>query len=752
VNYALAFNTAVNLIVGITLLLAWRRDPRQTFSRDLGWAYLTQGFVPLAYLAFQSPDHSLAAVGLVGIISLSALYLSLLVLGSARLAGFAPTRARSLALLVGLVVLSAFLLEASTRLAQTVGAALHIAAGMVATGWLWRLGAAERLVGVLLVLIGINQLTYVIVGEQGVAVQAAVAAVLRLTLGLALLHAAVRRSTEETRRLRNRFQQLTERSHQGVAVVQGENLTYANPAFLAIYGLSSLSEVNTLWRDATMPEAERSIGRERHRRIVAGEVAQADWEGQRFRFDGTPIRLRFSAWRIEWDGEPAEQVVVTDETVQHNATSALLHQATHDDLTGLPNRSALLQRLRERCGRKGGGAADGFALVLLDIDRFKLFNEAHGHAVGDEVLGHLASTLNTALAGRAEVMRLGEDEFALLAPGAGDELAARALSQQVRELLSRALTLHEHAFFLDVSMGIALFPADADTPDALLRAANAAMHQAKRTPGTSVQFAEARFERGSSAVLDAEQALRAGVGNDEFLLFYQPKVDAASGRLVGLEALVRWDRPGLGRIAPDDFIPAAERTGLIGALGRVILVQACQQLAAWQQAGAAPVPVAVNVSPLQLLEPHFPEMVVDTLRAHEVPPSLLTLEITESAAVTHLDQARAQISQLREHGVQVALDDFGTGFSSLNLLRSLPVGTVKIDRTLIEPLPGAEAQAVVKAICELAAVLRLEVVAEGIETEAQARSAREAGCDVLQGALYAAPLTAEAVRPWLVAR
>jgi diguanylate cyclase (GGDEF)-like protein/PAS domain S-box-containing protein len=744
-NYSLAFNTAVNLIVGITLLLAWRRDARQVFSRDLGWAYLTQAFVPLAYVVMRLPSELARAAGMVAMVVISALYLTLVMLGSARLAGFVPRRTHVIGLFAALLVTSAVLLQVDARLAQSMGACLHIAAGMVALGWLWHQGAAERLVGVLLVLIGANQFIFVVAGEAGLSIQATIAAVLRLTLGLALLHAAVSRSAEESRRLRDRFQQLTERSHQGVAVVQGEELTYANPALLRIYGLSSLAEVNTLWREVTMPESERAAARERHRRIISGELVQASWDGLRYRFDGTPIQLRFTAWRIDWDGRPAEQVVVTDETAQHNATQALLHQATHDELTGLPNRSALLQRLRQLCAVPDSA----FALVLLDVDRFKLFNEAHGHSVGDEVLRSLSSSLQQAVNGEAEVMRLGEDEFALLARNAHDEASANALVQRVRKRLSRSLAVHRHEFFLDVSMGVALYPTTTRDPEALLRAANAAMHQAKAVPGTSLQFAQERFERGSGVVLDAEQALRAGVSNDEFVLFFQPKVDAHSSALVGFEALVRWDRPGLGRIGPNEFIPAAERTGLIVPLGRLILAQACQQLAHWREGGAALLPVAVNVSPLQLLDPGFPDMVANTLRQYGVPPALLTLEITESAAVTHLDQARGQIHQMREYGIEVALDDFGTGFSSLNLLRSLPVSTVKIDRTLIEPLPAIDASAVVKAICNLAAVLRLDVVAEGVETEAQAQAARQAGCQVLQGSLYASPLTADEALGWL---
>ena len=328
-------------------------------------------------------------------------------------------------------------------------------------------------------------------------------------------------------------------------------------------------------------------------------------------------------------------------------------------------------------------------------------------------------------------------------------MCIRDSAQAVRQLLWQPVELPQHRFFLDVSMGVALHPADATGPEALLRSANAAMHEAKRTPGTSLQFAEERFERGSGATLDAEQALRAGMKNDEFKLVYQPKVDARTGALVGFEALVRWDRPGIGRIGPQEFIPPAERTGLIGPLGNLILTLACHQIAEWRESFGNTVPVAVNVSPLQLLDPGFPDLVVRTLRHFNVPADLLTLEITESAAITHLDQAREQIGQMRGHGVEVALDDFGAGFSSLNMLRSLPLSTVKIDRTLIDPMPDANATAVVKAICDLAAVLQLTVVAEGVETSAHASAAAGAGCNVLQGFLYARPLDAADAARWL---
>jgi len=755
---ALLLNSGINLAVGVALLLVWRADRVQPFSRWLGWSFVAQATIPPLYVIVLGGIAPWSTFAMVVLVTMAALSLALWIVGVGSLAGL-PLSARQIWVgAVFLLALGGAIVAIHPRAGQAVSATLTALAGAVALVWLRRAGFAERIAGVAMVLLGLNQFTFVAHGEAGIEWQAGIATTLRVVLGLALFYAAARRSRSEAGQARNQFIDMIERSHQGVAVMQGEEMKYANPALLRIYGLPPNGGVQIStgpkWRDATMPEDERTVARERHRRIVSGELVEDHWEGERRAFDGRLLRLRFSSWRVDWDGVPAEQIVVTDDTARHDAAQTLLHQATHDELTGLPNRSALLQRLRELCepGREPKPFAQPFALVLLDVDRFKLFNDAHGPSVGDEVLRALADALRLGLKNNAAVMRLGEDEFALLAVASDAERAARELSQQVQNLLMQPLITAHHQFFLDVSMGIALHPDNARGPEALLRAANAAMHEAKRTPGTSLQFAEERFARGSGATLESEQALRAGIKSDEFMLVYQPKVQAATGALVGFEALVRWDRPGLGRIGPAEFIPAAERTGLIGPLGNLILTLACQQIAEWREAFHKVVPVAVNVSPLQLLDPGFPELVLRTLRHYDVPPHALSLEITEGAAVAHMEQARERIGQMRSHGIEVALDDFGTGFSSLNMLRSLPLTTVKMDRSLIDPMPAPDATAVVKAICDLAAVLHLEVVAEGVETIEHASAALSAGCHVLQGFLYARPLEPRDAAHWLGAR
>jgi diguanylate cyclase (GGDEF)-like protein len=751
VLHPFVFFIAVTLITGVALLLVWRKDRSLIFAALLGLAHLVHGLIPLAYWMWRQPHPALSFLGVVGLIALASGTLTLLIAGVMHLSRKRWPRHAAPAVFFGQAAFYGALMAIDGQAAQFGSAVLYTMVGVVACRWLWIGGWSQRIVGIVLVLLGLNQFVLTMSGEGGIPIQSSVAAVLLLTLCVALLYAAMVRSAARANRLKDRFFSLTERSHQGVAVVRHGVVAYANPAFRRIFGMDMVPDSPEIfspeWVDRTVPVDERTSATEIARQVVRGELDQAEWGGERLSLDGRNLHLRFKAWQVDWDGQNALQVVVSDETAQKAAAQALLWRARHDELTGLPNRAALLQRL-SACFDDWD--QDGFVLLLLDVDRFKFFNEAHGHQVGDEVLVAVAHLLRDHVQDRAEVMRLGEDEFALLAPAQGDPARVSTdLAHTIRHLLAEPLSVREHRFYIDVSMGVATHPSSVQGPEQLLQAAHAAMHEAKRLPGTSVQFAADQIKQGMAAFFNAEQALRSALLKDEFTLVYQPKVCSERGELIGFEALVRWDRPGVGRVSPLDFIPAAERTGLIVPLGAKILSQACRQLATWKQAGLRIVPVAVNVSPLQLLDAHFPSQVMQTLKRHALPPHALTLEITETAAVTHMDQVMAHIRLLREQGVDVALDDFGTGFSSLNMLRSLPLQTVKIDRSLIDPMPNTEAVAVVKAICDLATVLDLDVVAEGVETPEHAQAARDAGCHALQGYLYAHPLSIDEATAWL---
>ena len=422
---------------------------------------------------------------------------------------------------------------------------------------------------------------------------------------------------------------------------------------------------------------------------------------------------------------------------------ALTYRETHDKLTGLPNRRSLFGRLEALV------AADDkspVTLILVNINRFRLFSQGGDYSMGDHVLLAVADRLSSIAKADAKLAKLGGDEFAVLIE---NEAAVSRISRELRAINEAPIIAKGHEYYINVSMGLSTSFAYKNDPDSMLRAAQAAVIQAKKTPGTTLIAAEPRYEESLGRTLEHEQSIRAAILDNEFVLYYQPKLDATTRELTSFEALARWDRPGSGFVSPIEFISVAERIAMITCLGTKLLELACRQMYMWRREFGYCVPVAVNVSPYQLLDQNFVEVIRGLIADHELPPEMLTLEITESAAIQDLDKTREQLRDLELIGVKVAMDDFGTGFSSLGVLRELPLKTIKIDRALIDPLPEESAVAVVKAICQLAEALNMTVVAEGVETEAHARAAQEAGCQELQGYLFAKPLPHELAATWL---
>lgn len=763
-TYPLLLNATLCCVMGCALLLVWRRDQSLRFAGTLGCAYLMQMVVTVAYWLSTDAPHWWGASGSFLLPIAAGAYTTLMVSGVAYLSAQPLARRWAMALFFSLVALNttAMFLQAPL-LAHALSAVVNTLVGIACSYWFFRgtahASTSEKWIGPLLVALGLNQFIFVALQEPGVALQATVGSLLRVTLGLILLYAALQRTSAKARQVELKLGHLKERMLQGILIVKNSQVVYANPACLKIYGVLQMQDLTLDAVFTSIPRAEQSSVASALSRIQNGLQTDARYEGLRLRKDGKSMWLRCQFFQTEWAGSSATQILISDDTQRHESSQALMVQALHDDLTGLPNRVALLNTLRERCEpgpttanpekAERAERAEKFVLVVIDIDRFKLFNEAHGHSLGDEVLKAFAHALRAAIDPVHEVLRLGGDEFAVVSAIDTHGTTAVTLASAVRQLLGTPLRVLDRDLFIDASMGIALYPHSARGVESLLRAANAAMHVAKRTPGTSHKLAEKEFERGSSNALEQEQALRTGIDSDQFHLVFQPKVNAQSGQLTSFEALARWSRPGVGQVSPVEFIAASERTGLISALGTALLKQACRQIAAWHAEFGACVPVAVNVSPLQLLDPGFPTLVAQILQACDVEPRWLTLEITESSAVQNLDQTVLQVAQLHSMGVHVAMDDFGTGFSSLNMLRTLHLHTVKIDRCLITPLPSADAVAVVQAICQLAQALQLKVVAEGVETEDQAAAARDAGCTELQGFLYAMPLSVEDAAAWL---
>lgn len=426
--------------------------------------------------------------------------------------------------------------------------------------------------------------------------------------------------------------------------------------------------------------------------------------------------------------------------------------AHHDPVTELLNRRSFSQRLEEEWSRAQRSGTRG-AVLQLDLDDFKAVNDSFGHAVGDALLKGIAHRLKANIRREDIVARLGGDEFAVIVTnldGDAEQAARRAedVAQKVLGVFSEPFTTGGRQLAMSASLGIALFPETGSDPEMLLQQADTTMYHAKANGPGERRFYDPYLLTEVRRRLELEQDLRGAPERDEFSLAYQPVVCMETNQVVGMEALLRWHHPEQGPISPAEFIPVAERTGLIQSMGHWVLREALRQLRAWREAGMDPGPLglAINVSPCELVDPTYAERVADALAHYEIPGHWLKLEITEEALIRHLSTAVARMELLRETGVRFALDDFGTGYSSLSYLRHLPVESIKLDRTLIADIcTSVESAAIADAVVTLGERLQLDLIAEGVETEAQARDLARRGYSLGQGYYWGAP--GAAVRP-----
>ncbi len=467
--------------------------------------------------------------------------------------------------------------------------------------------------------------------------------------------------------------------------------------------------------------------------------------------DGGSRALQLTAAPI---GDRSEGAVLAlnDVTETVAITSRLQHEATHDPLTGLPNRTLLRDRLcvaltqAERTGRM-------VALLFVDLDRFKRINDSLGHHCGDHVLKIVAERLNAAVRAGDTVSRWGGDEFIILMDDLNDRSAVITIAQKVLELLDREVDTEDGSrLLLTCSIGISVGPADSMDADTLLSMADKAMYRGKIEGGSSYVFFSTEMNTWSRDRLNMETALRRALKNREFELYYQPQIDIASGRLVGLESLLRWHAPDGGLISPAIFIPAAEESGIIRSIGEWTLHEASAQAARWAHEGLLPVPVAVNVSARQCSDMSLADTIGDALRASALDSALLKIEITETTAMRDVDSVAALLQRVTALGVGVAVDDFGTGYSSLSWLKRFPVSELKIDKSFVDDIAAdKDDAAIVRGMIALAHGLGMTVVAEGVETPSQLDFLAAHGCHLAQGYLFARALPAAEVRNWLIA-
>ena len=422
------------------------------------------------------------------------------------------------------------------------------------------------------------------------------------------------------------------------------------------------------------------------------------------------------------------------------ADERIEYLASHDSLTGLPNRemfNGMLRRAIDAAGRY----QRRFALLFIDLDRFKVINDSLGHDAGDMLLVEIGGRLRRALRSSDVVARLGGDEFVVILEEAAERSEVEQVAGELLSVLSQPLQLSGHECHTTASIGIAMYPSDGADMSTLTKNADMAMYLAKEDGKNGFRFFSREIRTQSIERLKLESALRRALERDQFTLHYQPKIDMASGQITGVEALLRWNHPEFGSVSPAQFIPLAEETGTIVPIGRWVLKEACAQNMAWQRRGLRPVTMAVNLSPRQFADGHLLQDVDEALVSSGMSPVLLQLEVTESMVMRNVSRAIKILDAIQSRGIRLAIDDFGTGYSSMSLMKQFPIDTIKIDRSFIRDLPvDSEDQAIAQAIISMGKALGMTVVAEGVETLEQQAFLRSHACDEMQGFLFSRPL------------
>lgn len=451
--------------------------------------------------------------------------------------------------------------------------------------------------------------------------------------------------------------------------------------------------------------------------------------------------------------ELRQRVAELEEEVarRHEAEARIMHLATRDALTGLPNRAALMDRLHQgiRTAQRSGNL---LGVLFLDLDRFKWINDTLGHEFGDALLQEMALRLSRAVRDSDTVARLGGDEFAIVLNELWRIEDAEAVAAKLTDVVTRPLVLRGHTLQVGGSIGVAVYPCQAHDEESLLRHADLAMYHAKELGGNRYQLFSEQMNARAVERMTIETELRAGIAAGELELHYQPQLRFDDGRLCGMEALVRWRHPRFGLLQPGRFVPLAEDTGLIWELGLAVLELAVVQMAQWERAGLGVPRVAVNVSPAQL-RPELVGQIEAILARHGVSASRLEIELTESALTADGPAVNGLLKALRHMGASIAIDDFGVGYSSLTLLRRLPISALKIDRSFVAELDtNRQDLAIVEAIVTMAHSVGLRTIAEGVEHDGQHAALGVLGCQEGQGFLFARPLDAVAATDWLAAR
>jgi len=540
-----------------------------------------------------------------------------------------------------------------------------------------------------------------------------------------------------------------EQSGEGIMITDAQrSIVMVNQAFTAITGYS---EVDVLGKSPRMLASGRHDQAFYHAMWEA-LATEGRWQGEVWnrRKDGTLYPEQLSIIRVLDDkGEVSHYIGISSDITQHKTAQARIQRLAHfDPLTGLPNRALLNDRVSHELSAAQRHHTQ-MVVMFVDLDHFKNVNDTLGHRIGDALLVAVATRLKSAVRNVDTVSRQGGDEFVLILPDTDADGAAH-VAGKLLEAIAQPYQIEEFELTVTLSIGIALYPGDGEDFEALSQCADAAMYRAKHDGRNTYRFFTAEMQARSAQNLHMDNALRRALERKQLQLHYQPKISLDDGRIVGVEALLRWQHPELGMVPPADFIPLAEESGQILQIGEWVLRSAVRQMKAWMDAGLAPMVVAVNLSAIQFRHPHLPERVTQILDEEKLAPQYLELELTEGVAMDDAPAAIAVMDRLHACGIHMSIDDFGTGYSSLSYLKRFKVHRLKIDQSFVRAIgEDPEDRAIVVAIISLAKGLGLLTIAEGVETEAQLAFLREQGCDEVQGYYFSKPKPADAFEAYV---
>jgi diguanylate cyclase (GGDEF)-like protein/PAS domain S-box-containing protein len=546
----------------------------------------------------------------------------------------------------------------------------------------------------------------------------------------------------DRRESEDRYRSLVEMSPDIIAVYANGKIEYINKGGSKIFGASDPKEL------IGQPISRFILGNmvEEIKKLES-EVEESSEEIKRYeiemlRLDGEHIEVEMATMPILYEGRWGRQVVGRDITERKSSEKTIQNMAFYDSLTGLPNRNKFSQELNNALTLPDNQM---LAVLFLDLDRFKIINDTKGHTVGDLLLKQVANRLVLAVQKDGFVSRHGGDEFIILLKDIDKEKVTE-ISQRILNEFSEPLRLEQQEFYVTPSIGISLYPSDAKDEETLIKLADIAMYVAKERGKNNFQFYSSKHSGLSFRKMELENGLRKAIEQNQLLLYYQPQVEIATGKIVGIEALIRWQHPDHGLVSPTEFIPLAEETGLIVPLGKWILKTACEQNKAWQNEGLVAVPIAVNISVRQFQDDYFVDEVKKILNEIGLHSQFLELEITESI-MQNIERSTMILNELKKLGVKIAIDDFGTGYSSLSYLKHLPIDNIKIDKSFVDDITNhSNHGSIVKTIIDMGHNLNYTVIAEGIETEEQVSFLKEHSCKIGQGYFYSKPLPAEEIQ------